>query len=53
MHVAKHISNVLRAKIAEKKQENVNIQKIKPQIFLDVAIGRNENSQLGYRAVIF
>lgn len=37
----------------EKKHENVNIQKIRPQIFLDVAIGRNKNSQLGYKAVIF
>lgn len=54
MYVAKHISNVFRAKTVEKKQGNVNIQKIKPQIFLDVAIRRNENSQLGfYKAVLF
>lgn len=53
MYVAKHISNVFRAKTVEKKQENVKTQKIKPQIFLDVAVGRNANSQLGYKAVIF
>lgn len=42
----KHISSMFRAKIAEKKQENVNTKKIKSQIFLDVGFGRTKNSQL-------
>ena len=40
-----HISSMFRAKIAEKKQENVNTKKIKSQI-LGVGFGRTKNSCL-------
>jgi hypothetical protein len=38
MYASKHINNELRAKTVE---ENVNVQKIKPQIFLHMGLGRN------------
>lgn len=36
IHVAKHISSDFRAKIIEKKQKDVDTEKIKSQIFLNV-----------------
>lgn len=39
--------------MVEKRHENVNTQKIKPQIFLDMGTGTTKNGQLEYKAVIF
>lgn len=46
IHVAKHIGNVFRAKIVEKKEKDVNTEKTESQIFLDVGFRRTKNSQL-------
>lgn len=54
VHVAKHMSSVFRAKIIEKKQKDVNTEKIKSQISLHVGIGKTKKEPtLEHKVIIF